>query len=82
MECMLQWLDDLDDLAATLAYLVERLLPALYGVLLLGATLVVTLAGAVLAFHQPPLALALVCLLTVAGLYRGSVNRPASTVNG
>lgn len=74
MECMLQWLDDLDDLCSTLVYAAERAMPFILGMLFLVTCVGLTAAGILLAVRQPPLALALATALTVALLYRGSMS--------
>lgn len=80
MEFLLQWLDDLDDLVAAVALLGERLRRAVRGMLVLAAALGIQAAGMLLAFSRPPLAMALVCLLTVTWLYRGAVGNTPRTL--
>ncbi len=73
MECVLQWLDDLDDLWSSLASHAEHMRRIAIACAVLLGFLAFCGIGAVLAFHSPPLALALVCLMTVTALYRGTV---------
>jgi apolipoprotein N-acyltransferase len=82
MECLLQYLDDLDDFAGMLALAAERIRQLLKAVALMCITLCVQLFGVVLALTQPPLALAAASLLSVGLLYRAVVNhttRPITT---
>ncbi|MDZ7642758.1 MAG: hypothetical protein U5K76_00050 [Woeseiaceae bacterium] len=81
MEFLLQWLDDLDDLVAAVALLGERLRRAVRGTPPApAAALGIQAAGMLLAFSRPPLAMALVCLLTVTWLYRGAVGNTPRTL--
>ena len=73
MECVLQWLDDLDDLWSSVASLAEQMRRIAIACAIFVGYLVFCGIVAVLAFHSPPLALALVCLMTVTALYRGTV---------
>jgi hypothetical protein len=81
MECVLQWLDDLDDLWSTVLLLAEHMRRIVLGVLLVVALLTVSALGAYLAFTNPPLALSAVCLLTVTALYRGTVASRSAAVH-
>lgn len=73
MECVLQWLDDLDDLVSAAALLGERVRRAAVRLLVITGILALSALVALLALYSLPLALALVCLLTVTLLYRGTV---------
>ena len=76
MECIVQYLDDLEDLlfaGALLAERARRVLRAFF----IGLLVLALLSGAVLlAFAKPPLAIAAASLLTVAMLYRAAVHHP------
>ena len=75
MECLLQYLDDLDDIYGMVGLVLERLrrfLFALFSCLTLGSG---ALAGIWLALLHPPIALATSILLFVTLLYR-SVTSP------
>ena len=74
MECLLQYLDDLDDFLGMLALAAERIRQFVRAVVLVSVTLCVQLFGIVLALTQPPLALAAVFLLSAGLLYRAAVN--------
>ena len=73
MECLLQYLDDLDDFAGILALAAERIRRFVRALILVSATLCVQVSGIFLALTQPPLALATVSLLSVGLLYRAAV---------
>tara|TARA_R110002111_G_scaffold202198_2_gene267319 strand:+ start:53 stop:301 length:249 start_codon:yes stop_codon:yes gene_type:complete len=73
MECVLLWLDDLDDLVFSLRMLAERMRRIVIALLTVTGALAVAGLSAAFAISSPPLALALVCLLTVTYLYRGTV---------
>lgn len=73
MECVLQWLDNLDDLVSMLRMQVESFRRIALALVTLTAGGIVAVGGALLAALQPPLALALASLLTVSVLYRGTV---------
>ena len=72
MECLLQYLDDLDDLYGMLALQAERLRALLVTLLSVFVCAGVALAAAVLARQHPPLALGACCLLAVSLLYRAA----------
>jgi hypothetical protein len=74
MECLLQYLDDLDDFLGLLALAAERIRQFVRAVVLVSVTLCVQLFGIFLALTQPPLALAAVTLLSVGLLYHAAVN--------
>jgi len=78
MECVLLWLDDLDDLVSSARMLAERARNTIIALLALAGTLSAAGLGAALAMSSPPLALTLVCLLTVTYLYRGTVGQQAT----
>ncbi len=77
MECLLQYLDDLDDLYAAFGLVWERLRRALLKII---STLMVmsVAAGAIaLALSHPPIALATSTMLFVVLLYRTVTATPA-----
>lgn len=78
MECVLLWLDDLDDLVSSARMLAERVRNTIIALLALAGTVSAAALGAILAVSSPPLALTLVCLLTVSYLYRGTVGQQTS----
>jgi hypothetical protein len=75
MEIVVQWLDDLDDLFATFGLVRERIRNLLIASTLLVVSLLVPIAGVLLALRHPPLALATAMILFVTLLYR-SVTGP------
>lgn len=75
MECLLQYLDDLEDFYYALALLAERIRRAAKTMLILAMSLVFQVLGIALALSRPPLAIAVVSLMTVAMLYH-SVTGP------
>lgn len=80
MECLLQYLDDLDDLVGMLALAAEGIRRAIRIVVLLSFTIGLQLSGIALALAKPPLALAAVSLLAVGMLYRAAVSLPNKVV--
>jgi len=79
MERILQWLDDLDDLAGAVGLLAERTRLLLLTLARLVTLLSVAICGVVAALTEPPLGLAVAILLFVFLLYR-SVTRPGFAV--
>lgn len=73
MECVLQWLDNLDDLVSVLRMQAESLRRIALAFLTFVAGGIAAVGGALLAVLQPPLAFAIASLLTVSVLYRGTV---------
>jgi len=80
MECLLQYLDDLDDFVGMFALAAERIRRVLKAIVLMCVTIGLQLFGVALALTQPPLALAAVSLVAVAMLYRAVVNHPVRAV--
>jgi hypothetical protein len=76
MECLLQYLDDLDDLYGTFGLVWEKLRRVLIRLLITSLLLGVASAAMWLALLHPPLALATSTILFVILLYR-SVTSPA-----
>ena len=80
MECLLQYLDDIDDLVGMVGLAMERARRWLIAVcfwLALGAG---AAAGILLALIHPPIALATSTLLFVTLLYRSATSRAAEMV--
>ncbi|MGH8223887.1 MAG: hypothetical protein ACREQZ_13035 [Woeseiaceae bacterium] len=77
MECLIQYLDELEDYFYAMALLRERFLRALRTILVLGVAVLCQISGVLLALSRPPLALAVVCLAMVGMLYR-AVTTPAA----
>ena len=70
MECLLQYLDDLDDLFGAVGLLSERLRRGMLKLLTVIMATVVAAAGVWLALLHPPIALATSTVLFVTLLYR------------
>ena len=70
MECLLQYLDDIDDLIGAFGLLYEGLRRLVLALVALAVSLVSVASGVVLALAHPPIALATCILLFVALLYR------------
>lgn len=70
MEIVMQWMDDLDDLVAAIGLISERVRNFSIAVLMLAISLLLPLAGVLLALRHPPLALASAIILFVTLLYR------------
>ena len=70
MECLLQYLDDLDDLFGIVGLVWERLRRAMLRLLAVLMATVVAGAGMWLALAHPPIALATSTVLFVVLLYR------------
>lgn len=73
MERLLQYLDDLEDLIYAAPLIAEQLRRAIQRILFLLASIVLQIAGVILALSHPPLALAVVTLMLVALLYRAVI---------
>jgi hypothetical protein len=66
----MQWLDDLDDLIAAIRLLGERIRSFFLAMMFLATSLLVQVAGVLLALRHPPLALATAMILFVILMYR------------
>ena len=75
MECLLQYLDDLDDLYGAFGLVWERLRRAIFGLFTLTMLLAGAAGGVALALAHAPIALATGTVLFVILLYR-SVTAP------
>jgi len=79
MECLAQYLDTLEDLIYAFALKAERIRQAACFFLFLAASAALQVAGIVVAFKYPPLALGIVALLVVGILFRSVVAYPAES---
>ena len=75
MECLLQYLDNLDDLVGAVGLVWERLRRALLNLVYFTMVVAVAAGGVALALLHPPIALATSTMLFVILLYR-SVTAP------
>jgi len=65
----MQWLDEVDDLISTLRSLRERLRRLCIALTVLAISLLVQVAGVILALRHPPLAMAVAMIMLVTLLY-------------
>jgi hypothetical protein len=72
MECLIQYLDDLEDLYFAVALLSEKIRRAMLRVLIFSLSAVIPPCGILLALRAPPLALASVFLALAVLLYRAA----------
>lgn len=76
MECIIQYMDDVEDLFYAIALRFEGIRGALRILVLTILTVALQAGTFILALVQPPLALAVASLLSVGMLYRAAVYRP------
>lgn len=76
MECLLQYLDDIDDMVGALGLIYENIRRIFFALCAAIFALSLTASGIWLALLHPPLALAICMLLFVTLLYR-TVTAPA-----
>jgi len=81
VERLLQCLDDLEDLIYAAPLIAEQLRRAIQRILFLFASIVLQIAGVILALSHPPLALGVVTLMLVALLYRAVIVPMPQTVS-
>jgi hypothetical protein len=74
MECLIQYLDEIEDLIYAVALKAERILMALKFLLFMSAATALQVTGILVALRYPPIALAMASLLSVGMLYHGAVN--------
>ena len=70
MECLVQYLDDLEDLFYAAALKAERIRQALQFFLFMAASAALQVLGVIIALRNPPLAVAVASLLLVGMLFR------------
>lgn len=78
MECLLQYLDDIDDLVGAIGLFYERLRRLAIGLTILSVSLALVASAIWLAQTYPTLALATCLLLLVTLLYFSAVSPPRS----
>ena len=69
MECLIQFLDDIEDLIFGIALKMERIRSAAMTIAILIASLLLQGASILLALYRPPLAIALAALLCAGLIY-------------
>jgi hypothetical protein len=79
MECLAQYLDNLEDLFYALALKAERIRHTLQFLLFMAAAVALQVCGVLIALKSPPMAVAVASLLLVGTLYRAVVG-PAPEV--
>ena len=82
MECLVQFLDDLEDLFYAVALKAERIRQAFRFFLFMATSAVLQLSGIFIALWNPPLAVAVVSLLAVGMLFRAVVGPSPDAVAG
>lgn len=73
MECLVQYLDDLEDLFYALALKAERIRQTIKFILLMAAAAALHVCGVFIALKNPPIAVAVASLLLVGMLFRAVV---------
>jgi hypothetical protein len=81
VERFIQCLDDLEDLIFAAPLMAEQLRRAMKRVLILLGTIGLQIGGVLLALTHPPLALAVVTLLTVGLLFRAVIIPMPQTIS-
>lgn len=76
MECLIQYLDELEDLCYAIALVAERIRQAIKTLVILAVSATLPGFGVLLAIVHPPLALATACLALSGLLYRAVIGSP------
>lgn len=76
MECLIQYLDELEDMYYAVALLAERMRRAFRALIVLVFSAAFSALGILLAIAHPPLAIATVFLSAAGMLYRAAVDFP------
>jgi hypothetical protein len=76
MECLIQYLDEIEDFFYAIALLAERIRRLFRVTLILASSALLTTGGVTLALSRPPLALAVVTLALAGLLYHAAVDSP------
>ncbi len=76
MECLIQYLDELEDIYYAIALVAERIRRALKSLIILAVSAMFPAGGVLLATTHPPLALATVFLAMAGLLYHAVVDFP------
>ncbi|MDH4046842.1 MAG: hypothetical protein OEW68_09545 [Gammaproteobacteria bacterium] len=82
MECLIQYLDDLEDLFYAVALLTEKIRYAVQMIAVVSLAAVIPVCGVLLALSAPPLALASVFLALAILLYRAAVGHHPGRLAG
>lgn len=82
MERLVQYLDEIEDLIYAVALKAERIRMALQFFLFMFAAITLQICGVIVALTHPPLALAMVSLMSVGMLFRAAIgNSPDACEN-
>jgi hypothetical protein len=76
MECLIQYLDELEDAFYAIALVAERIRQAIKTLIILAVSATLPAFGVLLASAHPPLALATACLALSGLLYRAAIGSP------
>jgi len=79
MECIVQYLDNLEDLIFAAALKAERALQLAKFFAFMAVSAALQVLGILLALRHPPLALGVAALLAVGALFRAVVGYPGGT---
>ncbi|HEX9851417.1 MAG TPA: hypothetical protein VGA68_00315 [Woeseiaceae bacterium] len=82
MECLIQYLDELEDLYYAVALVAERIRRAFRALIVLAVSATFPALGVLLAVTHPPLAGAMVLLSVTGLLYRAAVGSPRAVSAG
>jgi hypothetical protein len=82
MECLIQYLDDLEDIFYALALVAERVRRAIKTFFVVAVSAMFPACGILLAIAHPPLALATVFLAVSGLLYHAVVDSPKRAAAG
>jgi hypothetical protein len=76
MECLIQYLDEIEDIFYALALVAERVRQAIKTLIILAVSAMLPASGVLLAIAHPPLALATAFLALSGLLYHAAVDVP------
>ncbi len=76
MECLVQYLDEIEDLFYAVALKAERILMTVRFLLFMCTAATLQVVGIVVALRHPPMALAMASLLSVGMLFQAAVGHP------
>jgi uncharacterized membrane protein len=80
MECLLQYLDDLEDLFYAVVLVAEKIRHVVRWLLLAALSVLIPVSGVLLALSAPPLALATVFMALALLLYRAATGNTGRSV--
>lgn len=77
MECLIQYLDELEDLFFAIALVAEKIRRALQAIMILCLLVAISFCAVLLALHAPTLAMAAAFLCVTALLYSAVTGNPS-----